>query len=64
MFRLQYIACNTDMYDAEAFMIYNMIEAITVIVREHYINEQLEIVTRSCQNINQRKILCHKYASI
>jgi len=31
--RLQYIACNTDMYDAEVLMIYNIIEAITVIVR-------------------------------
>lgn len=54
MFRLQYIACNTDMYDAEAFTIYNMIEAIMVNVRYDAM-KQLEIVTRSCQNINQRK---------
>lgn len=42
------------MYDAEAFTIYNMIEAITVNVRYDAM-KQLEIVTRSCQNINQRE---------
>lgn len=62
MFRFQYIACNTDMYDAEAFTIYNMIEAITVNVRYDAMKRP-EIVTRSCQNINQHKILRHEYTS-
>lgn len=49
MFRAQYIACNTDTYDAEAFRIYNMIEAITAMVRECYITTQL--LGNDCQNI-------------
>lgn len=50
MFKPQYIACNTDMYDTEAFTIYNVIEAITIIIRECYATmKRLEIVTRSYQ---------------
>jgi len=53
------------MYDAEVLMIYNIIEAITVIVRKRLCRneERLEIVTRSYQNINQHKVSRYEYDS-